>query len=167
MRPIGSAPRLVSFCTDFTRSGIVTVFPRPRRTHFQRDELVLIEPQDYQRLFALVFHLLAQPLQGLAGVVGHVGVLGVGQAVEVGPEQGQALGGDHLDRLVDALGVLAGQRLAEPLQRLPFAQAGQGGAGGLADVGVGVAAGLLQVVLARRSGWNGSHQPRLLTAAAR
>ncbi len=102
-------------------------------------------------LAVAVLHVLAQPFQGLAGVVGHVAVLGVGEAVEVRPEQRQALDGDGLDRLVDALRVLAGQRLAEPLQRLALAQAGQGRAGRLADLRVGVA----------------SHQPRLPTAAAR
>ena len=81
-------------------------------------------------------HVLAQPFQRFAGMMGHVGVFGVGQAVEVGPEQRQALGGDRLDRFVDALRVFTGQRLAEPLQRLPFAQAGQGARGGLAHVGV-------------------------------
>src|SRR5687767_4708844 len=72
---------------------------------------------------------LAQSLQGLAGVVGNVGVLGVGEAVEVGPQQRQALQGNKLDRLVDALRVLAGKCLSEPVQGLPFTQPRQGGAG--------------------------------------
>src|SRR4051794_5792658 len=68
---------------------------------------------------------LAQSFQGLARVVGDVGVLGVGEAVEVRPQQGQALQGDELDRLVDALRVLAGERLAEPVQGLALAEPGQ------------------------------------------
>ncbi len=45
---------------------------------------------------------------------------------------------------MNAVRILAGQRLAEPLQRLPFAESGQGGPGGLAHFGIGIAARLLQ-----------------------
>ena len=72
-----------------------------------------------------MFHVLEELFDRLAGVVGDVEVLGVRQPVEVGPQERQPLRGHELDALVDAARVLAGERLAEPLQRLPFAQPGE------------------------------------------
>jgi len=77
-------------------------------------------------------------------MVGHVGILGVGEPVEIGPQERQILNRDGLDGVVDALRIFAGQRLPEPRQRLPFAQARQGGAGGLADIRIGIAASVLE-----------------------
>src|SRR5437016_10958458 len=87
---------------------------------------------------------LAQPLQGLARVVSDVSILGVGKAVEVRPEQSQSLQGDELNRLMNPLRVLAGERLAEPVQGLTLAQPRQGSAGALANFRVGVAASIGQ-----------------------
>src|SRR5262249_62364889 len=69
---------------------------------------------------AAAAQLLAEAFEGFARVVGDVEVLGVGKAVEVGPQQHDRLAGDDLNCLVDALRVLGGQRLAEPLERLPL-----------------------------------------------
>src|SRR5438128_8643489 len=73
-----------------------------------------------------------------------VGVFGVGEAVEVRPQQRQTLGGDSLDRLMNAVRIFARQRLSEPLQRLPLAKSSERSAGGLAHIGRWVAPRLLQ-----------------------
>jgi hypothetical protein len=93
----------------------------------------------------MALEILGQPLQRFTGVMGHVEVVGVGKAVEVRPEESDRFSGNDLNGFVDALRVLAAEPLAEPLKRLPFAEASEGGAGGLANLWVGIAARVLQV----------------------
>ena len=66
-------------------------------------------------------HFLAQPFQGLTGVMGHVRVFGVRQSVQVRPEERQRFRRDKLNRLVHSLRIVAAKALAEPLQGLAFA----------------------------------------------
>ena len=88
--------------------------------------------------------IFAEALEGFAGMKRNVGVFGVGQAIEVGPEQHDGFIGHHLDRLVNPMPIVAGQSLAEPCQGLALAQPCQGSTGGLPDFRIGVAAGVLQ-----------------------
>ena len=59
---------------------------------------------------------------------GYIHGLRVGQAVEIRPKEQESLVGDDLDGFMRALRILSRQALAEPLQGLPLAQTGQGGA---------------------------------------
>src|SRR5439155_17750999 len=58
-----------------------------------------------ERVPPMPIHLLGQPLQCFAGVEGDVGIVGVGEAVEVGPQQRQAFGGHDLDAFVNGAAV--------------------------------------------------------------
>src|SRR4051794_39697376 len=60
-------------------------------------------------LLALSIHLLAQALERLAGMMGHVWIVGIGETVEVGPEKGQTFTSHDEDGVEDALRVLADQ----------------------------------------------------------
>src|SRR5579859_881920 len=74
----------------------------------------------------------------------HVAVLSISEPVKIGPQKCQILHSDRLNRIVDALRVFAGEALAEPLECLTFAQAGEGGAGGLTYFGVRIPAAVLK-----------------------
>lgn len=52
----------------------------------QKRHLLLPVRDGQDRLVVSIIHVLAETFQRFAGVVGHVGILGVGEAVEVGPE---------------------------------------------------------------------------------
>ena len=77
-------------------------------------------------LCAALVHAFAQPFQCFPTVAGDVGVFGIGQAVEVGPQEDKPFIGHHMQSFVNALRILAGQRLPEPLQCLSFTQSPQG-----------------------------------------
>ena len=91
----------------------------------------------------LVDEVFAEAFEGFAGVVGDVGVFGVGEAVEIGPEKSQAFAGNHLHRVVNPLGVLTRQSKTEAVQGLALAEASKRRSGGLADIGARIAAGFL------------------------
>jgi hypothetical protein len=76
------------------------------------------------RSVRLVDEVFAEAFQGFAGVVGDVGVFGVGEVVEIGPEKSQAFAGNHLHRVVNPLRILARQGKAEAVQGLSLAEAG-------------------------------------------
>src|SRR5262245_45618364 len=77
-------------------------------------------------------------------MVRRVGLLGVVPAVEIRPEQGQALGGNELNGFVQALRVLAREALAEPVECLPLTKTRQGGAGSVAHLNIWLAARVLE-----------------------
>src|SRR5262249_43404012 len=70
---------------------------------------------------------------------GNVGVFGVGQTVEVGPEHDDGLGGHDLNGRVDLVVVIASERLAEPGKGLALTQSCEGGAGRLTNFRMGIA----------------------------
>ena len=74
----------------------------------------------------------------------HVAIVGVGLLVQIGPEKGKRLAGDHLQCLVDMVQVFAAQSFAKAAERVALAEAGQGGAGELADLRAAITPRLLE-----------------------
>ena len=78
--------------------------------------------------------IFAEPFQRFPSAVGNVGVVGVGQIVEIRPEERDPLVGYDLNRLEGPLRLLAGEELPEPLQRLAFTEPGKRAPRGLAHL---------------------------------
>src|SRR5712692_762499 len=85
-------------------------------------------------------HVFIQLFEGLAGVVRNVRFGDLGEVVEVGPKEIDPLNCDDLDRLMDAVRIFTVEGLPEPLEGLPFTQAGQSGAGYLTHFWIDVPA---------------------------
>jgi hypothetical protein len=60
--------------------------------------------------------IFAQALQRFAGAQGDFHVIGIRQAIEVRPQQKDPFMANGVNCFMNALGILAGERLPEPLQ---------------------------------------------------